>query len=137
MTQYSRATELRAQADELRRNGKMDEAAFLEAQARHLRKIEKFEIDRKEQQRLIEAICQPTKNLEWQIADKIGNHLIGYHKGIEMFEIKRGSALYSMNILHQPTQTRYEKNISTSTQLNRLKNKADKICKEYYIPFEK
>lgn len=125
-----------SQAEQLRRAGKIDEAVFLESQARQLRQLEKISVDLDKERKRMSSIQQDTPNLEWEIFDGAGNHIIASRKGVPLFEIKRGSALYNLKILHGPTQERYEKTINTSTQLNRLKNKADKICKEHYIPFE-
>ena len=80
-------------------------------------------------------IEKETTNLQWQIQDGAGNHLMGLRDGVPLFEITRGTTLYNLKILDAPTKERFAKNITTSVQINRLKNKADKICKEHYIPF--
>jgi len=125
-----------SKAEELRRAGKTDEAVFLESQARQIKQLEKIKVDIQEEKKRMSILQHPTDNLEWEIFDGAGNHLIASRNGVPLFEIKRGAALYNLKILHGPTQERYQKTINTASQLTRLKNKADKICKEHYIPFE-
>lgn len=136
MRQYSESRILQAKAEELRRAGKLEEAIFMEAKANQQRHLEKIQLDIQKEKKRLSAIQKPTKNLDWEIFDGTGNHLIASRKGVPLFEIKRGAALYSLKILHTPTQERYEKTINTASHLTRLKNKADKICQEFYLPYE-
>lgn len=79
------------------------------------------------------GIQTSTKNLDWTAKDLIGNVLVGSHNEKPLFEIKRGTLVYTLKILNEEIKERNKIAFSTSTQLNRLKNKADKICKEHYV----
>lgn len=83
------------------------------------------------------GIQASTKNLNWTAKDLVGNILVGAHKGRILFEIRRGILVYTLTILDKKVKGRNKLPISTSTQLTRVKNKADKICKEHYIPYLK
>ena len=82
----------------------------------------------------IAGIQSPTKNLKWSAKDLVGNVIVGFHDDKPLFEIKRGTLVYTLTILDKKVAKRNKLPFSTSTQLNRVKNKADKICKEHYIP---
>lgn len=137
MKQYSKHRELQSKADELRKEGKVEEALFYESQALKLRQLERVQIDMQQEKKRLRHLQKSTKYLDWEIFDGIGNHLIASRDGVPIFEIKREMVLYSLKILHAPTQERYKNTINTASHLTRLKNKADKICQEHYIPYEK
>lgn len=88
----------------------------------------------KQMEDAIAGIQASTKNLQWAAKDLVGNVIVGYYEDTPLFEIKRGTLVYTMTILDKSVAKRNKLPFSTSTQLNRVKNKADKICQEHYIP---
>lgn len=96
--------------------------------SKRIKDLEKF-------QERISLMEQDTKNLSWKAQDVGGAVLIGMHDDIPLFRITRGTLIYTLHILDEKVKERNQIKFSTSTQLNRLKNKADGICQAHYIPF--
>ena len=82
----------------------------------------------------IAQLEQKTKNLTWEAEDIGGRVLIGMHDEVPLFRISRGTLIYTLNIMDEDVKERNRIKFSTSTQINRLKNKADSICEKHYIP---
>ena len=137
MSKRKPSRDLKSQAQSLRNEGKADEAQILESLAHKVDRAERTSDKLKSMQEAVNKMEKKTPALSWQLGDLVGNELIGFHDGERLFEIKRGTLVYTLYILDEDVKKRNRITFSTSTQLNRMKNKADKICQEHYIPYLK
>jgi len=101
MSKRKQSRNLKSQAQSLRNDGKDDEAQILESLAHKVDREERATDKIKAMQDAIDKMEKGTSSLSWRIEDLIGNVLVGFHNQKPLFEIKRGTLIYTLKILDE------------------------------------